>query len=220
MAGFAQGLITVQDVSSMLVARSAGIEPGMHILDVCAAPGGKSCHAADILGGTGLVLARDVSPAKTALIEENRDRQRLGNLQVQVWDATTEDESREEWADILFCDVPCSGLGVMGRKRDIKYRITEDSLKELVLLQQSILSASWKQVKKGGILMYSTCTINREENEEQVKWFVEHFPFEIVSFADQLPEQLRQEEQKWGLQLLCGIHETDGFFLCKLRRKS
>ena len=219
MAGFEEGSITVQDVSSMLVAETAGIEKGMNVLDVCAAPGGKTTHAACKLQGTGQVLGRDISDYKTAYIQENADRQCLNNILVETWDATEYDESKEQWADIVFCDAPCSGLGVMGKKRDIKYRLTKESLTEVVNLQREILSTVWKYVKQDGILMYSTCTINKEENENQVKWFTQHFPFEVVSMQDYLPQDLKTEETKYGLQLLPGIHKTDGFFIAKLKRK-
>ena len=218
MAGFEEGRFQVQDVSSMLVAQVAGIEAGMQILDVCAAPGGKATHAAEKLNGTGQVLARDLTEYKVNFILENADRLQLLNLWAEEWDACVFDEEKEEWADVVFCDAPCSGLGVMGKKRDIKYRLTPDSLKEVQDLQENIINTVWKYVKKGGILMYSTCTVNKEENERRVQWIVDNLPFEVVSMREELPEELKAEEGKYGLQLLPGIHETDGFFLCKLRR--
>lgn len=218
MAGFEDGMFAVQDVSSMCVAQVSGIKPEMQILDVCAAPGGKATHAAEKLEGTGQVIARDLTEYKVEFIQENADRLQLDNLWAEEWDACVFDETKEEWADIVFCDVPCSGLGVMGKKRDIKYRLTPGSLNEVTALQKEILNTVWKYVKKDGILMYSTCTINGEENEKQVQWIVENFPFEVVSVKEELPRELKADEGKYGLQLLPGIHETDGFFLCKLRR--
>lgn len=219
MYGYDRGLFAVQDVSSMLVSEAAGIKQDMKIIDVCAAPGGKSTHAAMKLQGTGQVLSRDISDYKVQFIEENAKRQHLDNMKVQVWDATIFDPKQEEKADILFLDAPCSGLGVMGKKRDIKYRITRDNLEEITKLQREILDTVWPYVKKGGTLMYSTCTINKKENEEQVQWFTKNYPFEVVPMKEELPGQLSEDETKWGLQLLPGIHETDGFFLVKLRRK-
>ena len=218
MAGFEDGLFQVQDVSSMLVTQVAGIKPGMQILDVCAAPGGKATHAAEKLAGTGQVIARDLTEYKVDFILENADRLQLSNLWAEEWDALQFDESKEEWADVVLCDAPCSGLGIMGKKRDIKYRLTPDSLQEVSNLQRQILNTVWKYVKKGGILMYSTCTINREENEKQIQWIVENLPFEVVSIREELPPDVREDVSEYGLQLLPGIHETDGFFLCKLRR--
>ena len=218
MAGYEEGLFQVQDVSSMLVAQVAGIKEGMQILDVCAAPGGKATHVAEKLHGTGQVIARDLTEYKVDFLLENADRLQLSNLWAEEWDACVWDESKEEWADVLFCDAPCSGLGIMGKKRDIKYRLTPDSLNDVCKLQRQILETVWKYVKKGGILMYSTCTINKEENEKQVQWIVENLPFEVVSIKEELPELLKSDTGKYGLQLLPGIHETDGFFLCKLKR--
>lgn len=218
MAGFEEGAFQVQDVSSMLVAQVAGIKPGMQILDVCAAPGGKATHAAEKLNGTGQVVARDLTEYKVNFILDNADRLQLLNLWAEEGDACIFDEDKEEWADIVFCDAPCSGLGIMGKKRDIKYRLTPDSLKDVQSLQKQILSTVWKYVKKDGILMYSTCTVNKEENEKQVQWIVENLPFEVVSMKEELPEEVQADEGEYGLQLLPGIHKTDGFFLCKLRR--
>ena len=106
----------------------------------------------------------------------------------------------------------------MGKKSDIKYRLTPDGLKEVCKLQRQILETVWRYVKKDGIMMYSTCTINKEENEKQVQWMIENLPFEVVSMQKELPEEVRADEEKYGLQLLPGVHKTDGFFLCKLRR--
>ena len=218
MAGFEEGYFTVQDVSSMLVAHVAGVEPEMQILDVCAAPGGKATHAAEKLQGTGQVVARDLTEYKVDFILENADRLQLLNLWAEEWDACIFDETKEQWADVVFCDAPCSGLGIMGKKRDIKYRLTPGSLEEVQGLQRQILGTIWKYVKKGGILMYSTCTVNCEENEKQVQWIVQNLPFEVVEIKEELPEALKADVEEYGLQLLPGIHETDGFFLCKLRR--
>lgn len=218
LAGFEEGEFQVQDVSSMLVAHVAGVKPGMQILDVCAAPGGKATHAAEKLNGTGRVVARDLTEYKVNFILENADRLQLLNLWAEEWDACVFDETKEEWADVVFCDAPCSGLGIMGKKRDIKYRLTPDALKDVQGLQKQILNTVWKYVKKDGILMYSTCTVNKEENEKQVQWIIENLPFEVVSMKEELPEEIKAEEGEFGLQLLPGIHKTDGFFLCKLRR--
>lgn len=218
LAGFEEGEFQVQDVSSMLVAHVAGVKPGMQILDVCAAPGGKATHAAEKLNGTGQVVARDLTEYKVNFILENADRLQLLNLWAEEWDACVFDETKEEWADVVFCDAPCSGLGIMGKKRDIKYRLTPDALKDVQGLQKQILNTVWKYVKKDGILMYSTCTVNKEENEKQVQWIIENLPFEVVSMKEELPEEIKAEGGEFGLQLLPGIHKTDGFFLCKLRR--
>lgn len=216
---FAQGKFTVQDVSSMLAVQAAGIKTDDTVIDVCAAPGGKAVHAACKLNGTGHVLARDISEYKTELIQENIDRFGYHNIDTQVWDATVADETLTETADVVIADLPCSGLGVIGRKSDIKYHVTDESLDSLVTLQKQILETVSRYVKTGGTLLYSTCTIHKEENEKMAEWIAANLPLEPVSLDDCLPEVLRSETTAKGfLQLLPGIHRTDGFFIAKFRK--
>ena len=219
LPGFSEGLATVQDVSSMLVAECAGIKEGDFVLDVCAAPGGKSLHAACKLRGSGQVEARDVSEEKAALIRENMERIQAENVNVTVWDACVYDEKMKGKADVLLLDLPCSGLGVLGKKRDIKYHVSGESLKELAALQRKIIETCLRYVKPGGVVIYSTCTIHPAENEEQVRWMCETFPFAAESLNPYLPEVLRCAEAESGmLQLVPGVHDCDGFFLARLRR--
>lgn len=219
LPGFLEGLVTVQDVSSMLVAECAGIKQGDFVLDVCAAPGGKSLHASAKLQGSGQVEARDVSEEKAGLIRENIKRMQAGNVTVKVWDARLFDETMEGRVDVLYLDLPCSGLGILGKKRDIKYHVTKESLAELVKLQREIISACWRYVKPGGVILYSTCTIHRAENEEQVQWMCREFPLVPESLNPYLPKELKCEEVEQGiLQLVPGVHGCDGFFLARLRR--
>ncbi len=219
LAGYREGRFFVQDVSSMLVVEAADICPGDTVIDVCAAPGGKALHAAAKLGGTGGVIACDVTSHKTDKIEENRARLGLENVSVRVQDARVRDDSLVGKADVLLADVPCSGLGVIGHKQDIKYRVTKESLAEIQTLQKDIITNVINYVKPGGILMYSTCTMNPGENEEMVAWICETFGLEPVSMKDRLPAALAEEAEQGMLQLLPGVHETDGFFLAKLRKK-
>jgi len=221
--GYEEGWFAVQDVSSMLVAEAAGIEKtdvinDFFVVDVCAAPGGKSMHIAEKLSGKGKVIARDLSEYKVSLIRDNIERMGYGNIEVQVYDAGRLDDSLIGKADVVLADLPCSGLGVMGKKRDIKYRITKEGIEELVKLQRKILGAVWQYVKPGGVLIYSTCTINPDENEHMVKWLSEQSPFVLESLSPFLPKALSGEEKEGMLQLYPGIHETDGFFLARLRR--
>lgn len=219
MEGYETGLFAVQDVSSMLVVEAAGIRPGDTVLDVCAAPGGKALHAADKLAGTGQVIACDVSGYKTDRIEENRKRLRVKNVSVRVQDARIQDPGLVGKADVLLLDVPCSGLGVIGRKQDIKYRVTKESLQEINQLQREIAANVIPYIKPGGIMMYSTCTMNSAENEEMAEWICREFPMEKVSLKAFLPEILKPYSRENVLQLLPGIHETDGFFMAKFRKK-
>lgn len=201
LPGFDEGVFTVQDVSSALAVEAADIQPGDFVMDICAAPGGKSILAAE---KADKVLSRDISQAKTSVIEENIQRMQQDNIAVEVHDATIFDEAYREKADVVIMDVPCSGLGVIGKKRDIKYHVTPESLIDIVALQRQIVENSWQYVKPGGILLYSTCTINPKENEEMVEWIIGKFPFE-------------PEAQK---QIFPGIMEADGFFYARLRRKN
>lgn len=223
LPGYEEGLFTVQDVSSMLVTEAAGLEKEapqgkMLVLDVCAAPGGKSMHMAEKLAGRGKVIARDLGEYKASLIRDNIRRMKYENIEVQVHDACKPDEGLWGKADVVLADLPCSGLGIMGKKRDIKYRVAKETLKELESLQRKILETVWRYVKPGGLLIYSTCTVNPGENDRMMEWFTERFPFVPESLSPFLPKALEGEGEKGWLQLFPGIHETDGFFLARLRR--
>lgn len=236
LPGYEQGYFMVQDVSSMLVTEAAGISAGeqgqgsagaqemawpgtdMFVVDVCAAPGGKSLHMAEKLAEKGKVLSRDLTAYKVSLIRDNIKRMGYENIEAQEYDALVLDESLKEKADIVLADLPCSGLGIMGKKRDIKYRMNHKALKELEQLQRKILDVVWQYVKPGGTLIYSTCTINPGENNKMVQWLTENYPFELQSLAPFLPEALKEEGAGGMLQLFPGIHETDGFFLARLKR--
>ena len=219
LPGFTEGLFMVQDVSSMLVCEAADIKKGDRVIDVCASPGGKALHAAEKLQGTGFVSARDLTEYKAEMIRDNIRRMNVKNVEAFVSDARQLREEDVETADVLLCDLPCSGLGIIGKKTDIKYHVSEEGLKQLKELQREILSVVWQYVKKGGVLIYSTCTVNPDENEENVKWFTENYPFQTESLSPFLPECLKEEGKTGMLQLLPGIHETDGFFLARLRRE-
>ena len=204
---FLQGKILVQDISSMLVAQTAAPKKGDYVIDVCAAPGGKSTHIAELLQGSGHVLARDLTDNKVDMIEENIERHGLNNMSAEVWDATVFDADSAGKADILICDLPCSGLGVLGRKKDIRYKMTPESVDEIAALQRQILDTVHTYVKPNGVLVYSTCTIDEAENEDNVRWFIEKHPeFELdKSFA----------EGTGMKQILPGEHGSDGFFIAR-----
>ena len=219
IAAFRQGKFAVQDESSQLAVAIADINEGDFVLDVCAAPGGKTFHAADRLKGAGKVLSRDLTEYKTELIEENKDRMHYENVEVQQWDALEEDESLLESVDVLLADLPCSGLGIMGRKNDIKYQMTEEQLGELAALQRQILSVVWKYVKPGGQMIFSTCTLNKGENAENIKWIEENTPLHLVSIEEYLPQNLKNRTGSQGyLQLIPGEDTCDGFFISKFKQ--
>lgn len=202
---FQDGWFYVQDVSSMMVTEAAKPMKGNYIIDVCAAPGGKSSHMAERMEGTGMVEARDLTEYKVSLIEENISRHGLSNMKAVQQDALILDEASVNKADILVCDLPCSGLGVMGKKTDIRYKMTEEKQKELVQLQRRILDTVCTYVKPGGTLVYSTCTIHRDENDNNVEWFMKKHPeFALVSKQQMFP----------------GKQFHDGFFVAKLIRNT
>lgn len=218
---FKDGLFGVQDESSMLVSLAADLHAGDFVLDVCSAPGGKSLHAADILTafGSGKVRSRDISEAKTALIQDNLNRMEFHNVQIEVWDALKPDEQLNQKVDVLIADLPCSGLGIMAKKPEIRYRMTKEAQQELVELQQKILAVVQNYVKPGGILIYSTCTINREENQRNADYLCEHFDFQQEDIKPYLPQECRKFVGEDGyLQLLPGISECDGFFIARLKK--
>lgn len=217
--GFESGAFYVQDVSSMLVSEAAEIREGMQILDVCAAPGGKSLHAAVKLKGTGMVESRDLTEYKTSIIEENRLRCHCDNVTVRQQDASVIRQEDIGRYDIVYADVPCSGLGIMGKKCDIRHRVSLKQMDGLVVLQRKILDGACACVKEGGVLMYSTCTINPAENEEQLS-YIRSLGFVPESLEPYLPKAIWGKTTGQGyLQLLPGVHETDGFFLARFRRK-
>ena len=201
---FQDGDFYVQDLSSMLVAEMAAPKKGDYVIDVCAAPGGKSSHIAELMDGTGMVEARDLTEYKTNLIEENIRRHGLLNMKAVCMDATVFDRDSVGKADILICDLPCSGLGVMGKKTDIRYKMTEEKEKELVQLQRQILKTVIPYVKENGTVIYSTCTIDRAENEENAAWIEREFPeLSLVAMKQMLP----------------GEAGNDGFFISKFVRR-
>lgn len=219
VGAFAEGLLTVQDTSSSLVGVVAAPKKGDFVLDVCSAPGGKSLHVADLMEGTGLVESRDLTDYKISLVEENIARCGFTNMQTCVWDATEFDPEMEGKADIVLADLPCSGLGIIGKKPDIKMRLKEEELDSLAKLQREILSVVSRYVKPGGKLIFSTCTINKKENEENAAWILENLPFTKKEIASALPEALKKDCVENRIQLLPGIHPCDGFFIAAFERK-
>ena len=216
---FKNGEFIVQDESSALAGACAGFKPGMKVLDICGAPGGKSMNAAMLMENQGHMICRDVSEGKIERIIENTQRTGLSIIEAEVWDAIEPDEQLFGTMDVVIADVPCSGLGVIGKKTDIKYRMTPEKAADLVTLQRKILDQAWRYVKPGGILMYSTCTVNPAENQQQVAYMTKNYPLTLQSLDDCLPESLKSETTKKGwIQLLPGVHSCDGFFAAKLRR--
>lgn len=219
---FAEGLFTVQDESSCLSGEIAGLEAGktkdadgIKVLDLCAAPGGKSLNVADLLGGHGNITACDISEAKTALIAENVERCRFKNINILVNDATVYNDAFAGQFDAVIADVPCSGLGIIGKKPDIRYNASPAKISELKELVRTILRNAVKYVKPGGTLIFSTCTITDEENADN---------FEYLKSCGAVPVPFCIGDEENGIRcsegyirLLPGEYGTDGFFISKFR---
>ena len=214
LPSFREGLFYIQDCAARLAITAAGLEPGMRVLDCCAAPGGKSFAAAIDLEDRGEVVCCDIHPHKITLMEAGKERLGLNSLQPALQDARKE---RPEWAgrfDAVIADVPCSGLGIIRKKPDIRYK-DPAPLAGLPEIQGRILACNADYVRTGGVLVYSTCTLLQRENEDVVRAFLAARPdFALEAFD--LPHWGGQEGM---LTLWPHIHDTDGFFIAKLRRE-
>lgn len=209
LPGFAEGLFHVQDKASQLCCLALSPEPGERVLDICAAPGGKSFTLAEMMHGEGNVVSCDIHSHRTALIRSGAKRLEINCIQTIVNDATVGNPQLGEF-DKVLCDVPCSGFGVIRRKPEIRYK-NADELSDLYSLQRTILKKTSEHVKKGGILVYSTCTLNPAENQDAVNEFLsENLNFELVPLFG------KGECMK---TFFTHIDGTDGFFAAKLMRK-
>lgn len=216
LPGFSQGYFYVQDAASKLSVLCARIPRGASVLDCCAAPGGKSFAAAILMGDSGHICACDLHSHKVALMENGARRLQLTSLSCHEQDATREHPGWQGTFDAVIADVPCSGYGIIRKKPDIRYK-DPDSMRELPDLQKKILERQSAYVKPGGVLLYSTCTLLRRENEEVVAWFLENHP-DFTPEPLPLPEGLPGGESGM-LTLIPGKYDTDGFFICRMRRR-
>ena len=215
LPSFQQGLFYVQDPASKLSVQCAGLQEGFRVLDCCAAPGGKSFAAAIAMHGTGRITSCDVHPHKVSLIENGAGRLGLENITARLQDASVFVPEWEEQMDAVLVDAPCSGLGIIRKKPDIRYRDLKET-EALPELQKSILWNQARYVKKGGVLLYSTCTLLPRENEEVVAAFLAAHPeFSLEKLA--LPPVFPENETGM-LTLLPGQRDTDGFFISKMWR--
>ena len=226
LKSFNEGMYQIQDISSMMAGEYVKPSTDSLIVDVCAAPGGKSINAAlklaeaaydnkdipesgiskEVLKGiTGRVIARDVSDYKASLIDDNVARLGIPYIDVEVHNALEFDEELEGKADIVIADLPCSGLGIMGRKPDIRYNITKEKIDDIISLQRDILKVVSRYVKTGGTLVYSTCTINRAENEDNADWICNTLGF--------------SKDGEYRQMLPSAKADNDGFFVAGLIKK-
>lgn len=219
---FKDGYITIQDESSMLVAYALGIEKDEIVLDACAAPGGKSTHIAEKLQNGGQVISLDLHDHKVRLITSNANRLGLSNIETREMDSRKAQEHfQKDSFDRILLDAPCSGLGVMRRKPDMKYTKQEKDIGELQQIQLQLIQSVTPLLKKGGILVYSTCTVDEKENNEVVKTFLEeHENFEGDSrLATRMPEAIQPLCDDYSLQILPQDFGSDGFYIAALKRK-
>ncbi|MNK08726.1 Ribosomal RNA small subunit methyltransferase B [compost metagenome] len=217
---YRQGYLSIQDESSMLVAAAVDPLPGMRILDCCAAPGGKSCHIAEKLDGEGEIIANDVHPHKAKLIEDQAARLELNTVRATTGDALQlSSQYPPESFDRILLDAPCSGLGVIRRKPDLKWAKQPEDIDEISELQVKLLDEVAGLLKPGGILVYSTCTVEKRENELVVKAFLDkHSEFSEASDQPDSLERLGTGKLREGsgLQILPQDYHSDGFYIARL----
>ena len=219
LKAFQNGLFYIQDAAAKLSVMCAEIPKGEHVrvLDCCAAPGGKTFAAAIAMGNQGKIRSADIHRHKTTLIQKGADRLGLTNVVVREQDATDNHPSWFEKMDVVLADVPCSGYGIIRKKPDIRYKDPEE-MERLPELQLKILYEQAEYVKPGGVLLYSTCTLLRRENEDVVESFLKHrkdFALEPLSLPAVFPKN-----ETGMLTLIPGEYDTDGFFICRMRRKA
>lgn len=219
LPGFADGLFQVQGEASQLVGYLVGPEPGMRVLDACAAPGGKATHLAELMNDTGDVAATDISARGVVKIVESARRLGLDSVRAYRADLTQGLAEGEESFDCILVDAPCSGLGTLRSHPEIKWRRSEDDIPRLSLLQTRILEGVASLLKSEGVLVYATCTLSREENEEVVENFLTRHPeFSLEEAKEHLPKEAKEMVSGPYFLALPHVHDTDGFFAARLRR--
>lgn len=200
---YQDGLLSIQDEASQMVAYFLEPKPKEKILDVCAAPGTKTCHIAELMKDDGKIICGDIHSHRVELIKQGTNRLHLTSITPKVMDATSLEGLEEENFDRVLCDVPCSGYGVLGRKSDIKYHMQSGDMDAIIPIQAAILNKASQMVKKEGIIVYSTCTLNKKENEKQVEKFIkEHENFILLQQETIFPY----------------VYDSDGFFMAKLKK--
>lgn len=229
--GYAEGLFVVQDEASAFVSTVLGAQPGQTIVDLCAAPGGKSLHLGEIMENKGRVIAVDVSEKRLALLAAERRRLGLTNIEAVVKDGR--DYQPESKVDAVLVDAPCSGTGVLNRRADLRLNRQEADIASLVKIQQSLLENAARMVKEGGVLVYSTCSMEAEENEKNVAQFLQsHFNFKLDNLEPFFNSEIlaawssqshwletQKQLQTGQIQLLPSRHGCSGFFICRLKKE-
>ena len=198
---YLDGLITPQDISAYRVCTVLRPKPGERIIDMCAAPGGKTTHIAQLCGNDAEITAFDIYSHKLDIINNNCRRLGITCVKTELSDGTVYNEKYAAAADRVLADVPCSGLGVIGKKFDIKWSRSPEGIDELIKIQNKIIANAGAYLKPGGVLVYSTCTLNKNENEEVARRFAQENSYEITFEETIMP-----------------YSGSDGFYICKMRK--
>ena len=214
---FNEGKITVQDESAMLVAPLMDLEEDMKVLDICSAPGGKTTHISELMNNKGEVYAFDIYDHKLDLIKENAERLGLSNIKTEIMDGTKINSDFINFADRVLIDVPCSGLGIIRKKPEIKWNKTNKDVEELIVIQKQIMENAWNYLKKGGVMLYSTCTLNKEENEDNIEWFLKKNKDAVIEdiYVGKLDNIIYNNDKT--ITVLPNKN-MDGFFIAKLKK--
>ena len=208
---FQEGKFTVMGESAMLACRAMGDMKGKRVLDACSAPGGKSAYLASLTGNDIRLTCLELHPHRKELLDKTLSRLHV-SAETRVADAAKFDPAFEHAFDGVLIDAPCSGLGLLGDKPDIRYSKTDADISALTAIQQSILQTCSRYVKPGGVLVYATCTISARENEDQAAAFLRANDSFVL---EQIPIPVKNDGQ---IQLLPHVHQTDGFFIARMRR--
>lgn len=216
---FKEGKWTVQDESAMLVAHVVAPQKGQRVLDMCSAPGGKSMHMAALMENEGEIISCDIHPHKLELIAKNAERLGITIMKPTLQDGTVFCKEWEGAFDRVLLDAPCSGLGIMKRKPDIRLNKTKEDLEDIAAIQRALFKNAVRYLKEDGMLVYSTCTIARSENEEMVREMIATYGLELVNMVDNIPKVLQGDIESGGmLQILPYVADTDGFFIACLKK--
>ncbi|EJO5347934.1 16S rRNA (cytosine(967)-C(5))-methyltransferase RsmB [Clostridium botulinum] len=214
---FQEGAITVQDESAMLIAPSMELTEESIVLDLCSAPGGKTTHISEIMNNKSKIYAYDIYENKLSLIKDNAKRLGIKNIETYIGDGSIINKKLKEKAHRVLIDVPCSGLGIIRKKPEIKWTKNEKEIKDIINIQRKIMNNAAFYLKQGGILLYSTCTLNKEENEENINWFLKkhtNFKIEPLYYGD-VDNIIYHKE---GFVSILPNDKMDGFFIAKLKK--
>lgn len=220
LESFQKGYFTVQDESSMLASYVLDPQKGEAILDVCAAPGGKSTHMAELMAGEGTITSADIYDHKLDKVKESAKRMGHAMIQTKSQDATVFNKDYVEVFDRVLIDAPCSGLGLLHKKSDIRWNKEQKDISDLVQIQRQILTTSSRYVKPGGVMVYSTCTITAAENRRMVNWILKNLDVDLEPIDAYIPEQLHNKDSAKGfIQIFPTDARTDGFFISRFRKR-